>query len=341
MRYLVNHTTRYLYSEPVTASYGEHHLLARDTPWQHVRSIALEVTPTPDEQRERHDLYGNHVGYFALRTPHSRLEVTARSLVDVRAPGLPAEDRPWEDVRDVLRRATDDAGVTARALTLGSPQVQPSEELRELAAGSFTPGRGVVEAFTDLVRTIHDDFEFDPAATTVTTPVDEVMAKRAGVCQDFAHLLLGALRTLGLGARYVSGYLETEPPPGMPRLQGADASHAWAAVYVPGHGWVDGDPTNDQLVGERHVTVAWGRDYGDVAPLKGVIFTDGPTDELVVEVDVLRVDPETDLPYEQPLVGGTAAPATVSQGQTQQAGSGPSQQQTQGTTTATAPPPEG
>lgn len=312
MRYRVIHTTHYRYSRPVSAWFGEHHLLLRDTPSQDVLETSLEVDPTPDELRDRIDVHGNRAGFVALHRTHRRLRLTASSLVDVRAQELPADDPPWEQVRDAVAAATDMAGVEARGLVLDSPQVAAGDELRELATASFTPGRPVVEALADLTTRVNTDFTFDPTATTVTTPVEEVLAHRRGVCQDFAHLMIGALRSLALPARYVSGYLETDPPPGRPRLQGADASHAWLATYVPGHGWVDADPTNDVLVAERHVTVAWGRDYADVAPLKGVIYTSGPTDSLSVEVDVIRVDPLTGDPIDR------TTPALAQQQQQQQ-----------------------
>jgi len=287
--YAVRHVTRYRYAAPVNASYGQHHLLPRDTPWQQVHDARVAVSPTPDEQDEHGDLLGNRVGWFALQHAHTELEVAASSRISVREPELPDDDPPWEDVRDHLRDATDPLAIEARGLAIDSPLVAASPALRALGQEAFTPGRGVVAALRDLASHLHAEFEFDPTATTVASPVDEVLARRAGVCQDFAHVMVGALRSLRLPARYVSGYLETEPPPGMQRLQGADASHAWAALHVPGHGWVDADPTNDQLVGDRHVTVGWGRDYADVTPVKGVIQTHGHTESLVVEVDVERL----------------------------------------------------
>lgn len=288
--YTVRHATRYRYAAPVTASYGQHRLLPRDTPWQQVHDADVVILPEPDEHDEHRDLLGNRVGWFALQHAHTELEVSATSHVQVRAPVLPEHDPPWEEVRDELRHATDEASIEARGLAIDSPLVAASPALRALSAETFTPGRGIVAALLDLTSHLHAEFEFDPTATTVASPLDEVLERRAGVCQDFAHVMIGALRSLRLPARYVSGYLETQPPPGMQRLQGADASHAWVALHVPGHGWVDADPTNDQLVGDRHVTVGWGRDYADVTPVKGVIETHGHTESLDVEVDVERMD---------------------------------------------------
>lgn len=289
MRYRVVHRTHYTYATPVTASYGEHHLLPRTTPTQHVLQASVAIDPAPDDRRERTDLHGNRVEHYGIFRDHDELTVTASSLVDVRRPPEPVQEMTWEDAAGLVGEGGA-VPVEAQAFVLDSAQVTATPDLRELAAGAFTPGRALVDAYRALLHLLHEQFRFDPRATTITTPLREVIEERAGVCQDFAHLLVGCLRSLGLPARYVSGYLETVPPPGQQRLQGADASHAWGALWVPGHGWLDGDPTNDQLVGTRHVTVAWGRDYRDVAPLTGVILTDGPTTSLEVAVDVLRED---------------------------------------------------
>ena len=291
--YRVTHRTDYRYAEEVASSYGQAHLLPRDHARQRCRSSELAVEPQPEDLRERVDFFGNRAVHFAIHEPHTRLTVTSTSTVEVASDVAEAQllgDRPWEQVRDELRTATDPDSLDARAYLLDSPLVATSGRLRELAAPSFAPGRGLVDAAVDLSHRIHTDVEFRPGATDVSTTIDEVLDGRRGVCQDFAHLVIGALRSIGLPARYVSGYLETDPPPGRPRLQGADVSHAWASVHVPEVGWLDVDPTNDQLVGDRYVTTAWGRDYADVTPLKGVIFTDGETEELTVEVDVVRVD---------------------------------------------------
>lgn len=288
VRYRVVHRTRYAYAEPVTAAYGEHHLLPRRTPTQHVLESSVAIAPAPDDRREREDVHGNRVEHYGILRDHDELVVTASSLVAVQPPPVPVADPAWPEAVAHVRRATDPATIEARAFLLDSPQVAASPALRELADAAFTADRPLVSAYRDLLHLLATEFAFDATATTVTTPVEEVLAQRAGVCQDFAHVAVGALRSVGLPARYVSGYLETDPPPGQPRLQGADASHAWVALWVPGHGWLDGDPTNDGLVGTRHVTLAWGRDYGDVAPLKGVIFTPGPATRFEVAVDVLR-----------------------------------------------------
>ncbi len=291
--YAVTHRTRYRYAEEVAASYGLAHLLPRDTPGQRCLQSRLDVTPVPEQAREHHDFFGNRMVHFQLHEPHRELEVVAHSVVEVAATAIDTHllsRRAWESVRDTVRGGTDPVLLDARAYALDSPLVHSSTRMREFAAPSFPPHRPAVEAVVDLCGRIHHDFEFDPSATDVSTTAEELLDAHGGVCQDFAHLMIGCLRSLGLPARYVSGYLETDPPPDRPRLQGSDVSHAWASVHLPEVGWLDLDPTNDQVVGDRHVTTAWGRDYADVTPLKGVIFTDGTTEELTVEVDVVRRD---------------------------------------------------
>jgi transglutaminase-like putative cysteine protease len=202
---------------------------------------------------------------------------------------------PWSPTRHGSRgwpaydSSRDPEIVDALQFCLDSPLAASSPDLASYGRTSFVPGRPVVEALADLAERIHGDFAYTPGATSVRTSAEEVLARRKGVCQDFAHLAIGCLRSLGMAARYVSGYLETDPPPGQPRLQGADVSHAWASLFVAGAGWVDIDPTNNQLVNDRYITTAWGRDYGDVPPLKGVIFTEGTTHDLEVIVDVVRI----------------------------------------------------
>lgn len=290
MRYRVVHRTSYRYARPVTSTHGEHRLLPRATPTQHVVAASVAIDPPPEERRERRDVHGNRVEHYAIHRSHDHLDVTASSLVAVQEPPPLLATTPWEEVRARVRDDLDAATIAARSFVLDSPRVAATATLDALARRAFTDGRPVGEAYAALVSLVHAEFAFDPTATTVTTPLARVLTTRAGVCQDFAHLTVGLLRSLGLPARYVSGYIETDPPPGTPRLQGADASHAWVSLFVPGHGWHDADPTNDGVVGARHVTVAWGRDYGDVPPLAGVLFTEGTTDAPEVAVDVLRVD---------------------------------------------------
>lgn len=282
--YRVTHRTEYTYTTPVSSSFGEVVMQPRELPGQRCAESRLDVDPAPHDLRERTDYFGNRTSYLAVLAPHSRLAITATSLVHVhRAP--PGPSGPWDEPRDTDPEAVE--------FLLDSPQVTGTPALAEYAAPSFPPGRDALAAVRDLCSRIHREFTYTPGATEVSTTIEEVLARRAGVCQDFAHLAVGCLRAVGLPARYVSGYLETDPPPGHPRLAGADATHAWVSVLLPADrgadGWVDLDPTNDQLVDDRYVTTAWGRDYTDVPPLKGVIFSQARTHELRVSVDVQNV----------------------------------------------------
>ena len=304
MTYRVVHRTQYEYRSPVSASYGEAHLHPRETQSQQTYLATLTIDPFPEHYRERRDFFGNRVAHFTVLEQHTVLTVTATSMVDVRDRRaiLPlVGDLQWEQARDLLHRDTAAETLDARQFALTSPAASPSLSATEYARESFVPDRPIVEALEELCARLHDEFEFAPGATTVSTPIDEVMARRAGVCQDFAHLTISALRGLGLAARYVSGYLETDPPPGRERLVGADVSHAWVSVFVPQVGWVDLDPTNGKFVNSRYVTVAWGHDYADVPPLKGVIYTEGKEQRLKVTVDV------TTIPDDDPALASVAS----------------------------------
>ena len=282
----VVHITEYLYSERVSTSHHGLHLLPRDTPEQRCLSTTLDISPTPALRRDRLDIFGNRTTYVEVLEPHTNLRVTSTADVEVAPRGpLPEDSAPWETVRDAIRAGADADSRDARRFAFVSPHVPSSKAARELAAASFPPGRPVLEAARELTHRIFTDFKYDGRATTISTPVDEVIRIGRGVCQDFAHVQLAALRALGLPARYVSGYLVTRPPPGKPRLVGADASHAWLAVWAPGLGWTPFDPTNDLVPSEQHITVAWGRDFSDVTPVRGVIMGGGRHD-LWVSVDV-------------------------------------------------------
>ncbi|HEX6394641.1 MAG TPA: transglutaminase family protein [Acidimicrobiales bacterium] len=297
MTFRINHSTTYTYEDEVTQSYGLLHMIPRDLPGQTCRSITIVIDPVPDFYAEHRDFFGNRVIHFEILKPHRKLSVLSASEVDIDRGGLPAPngDVPWEAARDQLRDsaagggAPEAATLDATQFVLGSSLAFPFPELREYALMSFTPGRPTRDALLDLAARVHDDFRYEPGVTSVATTAEEAFEARVGVCQDFAHLVIGCLRSLGLAARYVSGYLETTPPPGAARLRGADASHAWTALFVPGEGWLDVDPTNRQYTNDRYTTVAWGRDYGDVPPLKGVIFTEGSAHDLDVVVDVDRL----------------------------------------------------
>jgi len=297
--YRVTHRTEYRYESDVTSSYGELHLLPRDLPGQVCRESNLRIEPEPHDFRERTDFYGNRTAYFAVLEPHRRLTITARSVVEVegrQGAVARAGEQDWEIARDRLRHDRVGDALEACDFLLDSSMVAASPELMAYATASFESGRPIIEALADFNSRINRDFAFKPGSTSVGTTLTELLERRQGVCQDFALLAVGCLRSLGLAARYVSGYIETFPAPGRPRLVGADVSHAWASVFVPDTGWVDFDPTNDQFVGDRHVTTAWGRDYRDVSPVKGVIYTESTSDEMDVSVDVLRLDEPEQLP---------------------------------------------
>ena len=287
MIYRVTHETTYDYPYDVSISHNLAHLKARDCPGQTSLGHELHFSVPPAVFGSQVDYFGNPVTYFTVQEPHKKLKVSAINVVDIRpviAP-LASTTPPWDQVRDGLQFARDLESVDACQFTFDSPYIKTDEALRTYADPSFRPGRPILEGLLDLTQRIHADFKFDPTATTTATPLTEVLRLRRGVCQDFAHLEIGCLRSIGLAARYVSGYLETDPPPGRARLVGADASHAWVSVFCPGHGWIDVDPTNNQIPGERHIVLAWGRDYDDVSPLKGVILGGGGH-QLKVAVDV-------------------------------------------------------
>lgn len=275
-RYFVEHATFYDYAEPVAQSWQLAHLTPRVLPWQQVLTHVLLMDPAPGERHDEVDAYGNTAVHFALHAPHRSLRVRTRCLVEVGArPSLPEGGLDWEAVRDALRPGGPPPDLLAAQLCEPSIMLPLSMAARDYAAPQFWPGRDWCEAVEGLMHAIHRDFAFDPEATIVGSPVDEVLGHRRGVCQDFAHLMIAALRAHGLPARYVSGYLLTDPPPGQPRLLGVDASHAWVAAWAPHAGWVEFDPTNAQRADARYITLAWGADFGEVAPLRGVIVGGG------------------------------------------------------------------
>lgn len=290
--YRVRHETVYEYSSDVTDGYSIAYLLPRDTPTQRVEESSVVSRPTADEYDERDDVFGNHIVQLGLHQPHDRFEVTSLSRVRVSPVALEAGGPAWEDVVAAGGSLAGDAAseigpMLARTRFVAVGAGGPA--LDALADRAFAPGRPIVDALRALCSEIFSAFAFDPTASDVTTPLDDVIAGRHGVCQDFAHLALAVCRRRGLPARYVSGYIETDPPEGEARSIGADASHAWVSVWVPDLGWVDFDPTNDQLPPTRHVTVAWGRDYGDVAPVRGVVIGPSATQSMTVSVDVTRL----------------------------------------------------
>lgn len=291
MKYLVSHRTAYTYGSPVRDSRGIHHLSPRSLPWQEVTSHAVALDPLPVDLHRDEDCYGNAVTYFQVTDAHRELVIDATSEVSVVEPRYDEDALavPWERARPLMNTSDPDAWAAVE-FALESPRASHAFGVADYAAASLTRGRPIGEAATDLMRRIHADFDYDSTATTVTSSVAEVLRKRAGVCQDFAHLALACLRSHGIAARYVSGYLATQPPPGKERVVGADASHAWLAVWMPGSSdWLAIDPTNNQWANERYVTVAWGRDYGDVSPVRGIIFTKSKKSTLRVNVDVAPI----------------------------------------------------
>lgn len=289
-RYRVTHTTRYHYSEPVSQCQNEAHLRLRSTPRQYCEDDRLEVQPQPAVRQDRQDFFGNRVTYFAVQEPHVTLSVTAHGRVRIDAGESPelARSPAWETVPQCVAGAADPAGFEARQFLLESPLIADSPAVAAYAAPSFSSGRPVLEAVADLIGRIAAEFTYEPDVTSVATPIHVVLEQRRGVCQDFAHLVIGCLRNRRIPARYVSGYVETAPPDDQYELTGAAASHAWVSVYCPGQGWIDFDPTNNCIPCDQHISVAWGRDYGDVTPLKGVV-TGGGEHSLEVTVSVERL----------------------------------------------------
>lgn len=292
MNYRVTHTTEYLYSALVGLCRNEACLLPRNTKRQTCLSSHLQIVPEPADLRERLDAFGNRITHFAIQQPHKQLEVTAVSDISITARDDEflslGNQLSWSAVRDHLQTERTRETLDALPYLFDSPMIKGSALLAEYARPSFVEPRPLVDAVTDLMERIFREFKYDPGFTTIATPLSEVLRNRRGVCQDFAHLGIGCLRTMGLAARYVSGYIETVPPPGQERLVGADASHAWFSVYSPTAGWIDFDPTNNQLPAEQHISVSWGRDFSDVSPLKGVALGGG-RHKVAVSVDVARI----------------------------------------------------
>lgn len=288
MRYNIRHTTLYSYTDPIPVCHNLVHLAPRDTAAQSCREHRLVVDPFPAVRAKRRDYFGNDMEFFSIQEAHDGLSVTATSLVDVASPVLKKglKTPAWDDLVAAIPTNLTPPGLAVYYLSLPSPRIKPSETLADYARRSFTTRRPIFDAVRDFTTQIHSDFTFDPKATTVYTRPEDLLSIRRGVCQDFAHLQIACLRSLGLSVRYVSGYVATTPPPGMPRLAGADASHAWVSVFCGPLGWVDFDPTNDAVVGDQHVTIGWGRDYGDVCPIQGV-FVGGGQHSMRVNVDMI------------------------------------------------------
>ncbi len=291
LRYDVSHRSCFRYASAVSLSHQHLHLRPRSTPHQKVLASDITIRPSPVVMQERQDFFGNGVTDLTVQETHTRLDVKASAKVEVTAPERsdPAASPPWEEVARLLGEAADQEARDAQQFAFQSPHVLIGDQVEALAREVLTPGRPFLQCLVELTHKIFAEFTYKGGVTDIYTPVSEVIARREGVCQDFAHVEIACLRALGLAARYVSGYLLTHPPEGKPRRIGADASHAWLSAWCPGLGWVDADPTNDLLVADEHITLAWGRDYGDVSPINGFVVGGG-SHRVSVAVDVLPMD---------------------------------------------------
>lgn len=292
MKYRITHSTTYEYADSVSLSHNIARLRPRDNGTQQIcLRHDLAVLPAPSDRSDSLDYFGNHVSYFSLQESHNQLTITAKSEVEITPMAHPdfSLGSSWEKVRDELLASANPETRAAREFTFDSTYVIRSAELANYALGSFVPNQPFLPCVLDLTERIHSEFKFLPGATKVGTPIADVLRMRKGVCQDFAHVQLGCLRSLGFAARYVSGYIVTTPPPGRARLQGADVSHAWISVFVPALGWIDFDPTNGLIPSEGHITVGWARDYDDIGPVRGVVVG-GRRQHLDVAVDVTPVE---------------------------------------------------
>ncbi len=278
MRYLLSHKTSYSYASSVDSAHHIDHLWAREFPGQTVSAIDSIAHPEPALAVRHIDYFGNHVGVYRIETPHRRFDIEVHASVEVDLPTPPPAEQttPWEKLRADLSGGGFPQSIEASEFVLESPLVPIDPALRDYAARSFTPGRPILAAARELTSRIKSDFEYHPGATDISTPLHDVFAGKAGVCQDFAHVMIASLRAHGLAAGYVSGYIRTAHSEEEVALRGADASHAWVAVWCgEASGWVHLDPTNDLVAKEDHVAVAWGRDFSDVSPLRGVILGGG------------------------------------------------------------------
>jgi transglutaminase-like putative cysteine protease len=315
MRYRIRHTTTCEYTEEIQHAQHTLHLNPRALPRQSFSRNMITLEPPAARLVEHVDYFGNPITYLALEIPHRKLLVQVDFEVEVLPPpnyDLSATP-PWEEIKATIHAPPDALAKDSNLFAFASTLIPPLPSLVEYAAPSFTPGRPIGEAAFDLITRIHQDFVFDPVATTIATPLSDVFASKRGVCQDFAHLAIGGLRGMGLAARYVSGYLRTVPPPGQPRLVGADATHAWLSVWCGGDMWLDLDPTNGTRGSTDMIALCWGRDYDDVSPMRGVLIGGG-SQTLTVQVDVEPVDENG-----KPLEEAAGAPAQT-QGQSQSQG---------------------
>lgn len=289
IRYRVVHRTRYLYADAVSLCHNVAHLTPRDCAVQSLEQSLIQISPFPAARLDRLDYFGNPTTYFTVQDPHTELSIEATHTISAWPRPAVAVSDGWNRMCERLAHDTHAVWLDAAQYRYSTRSVVPQPEYAQYASRSFATDRPIHEAVAELTTRIHADFAYDPRATTVATPLEEVFLKRRGVCQDFAHFQVACLRSLGLAARYISGYLSTTPPPGKARLIGADASHAWISVFCGDAGWVEFDPTNDQMANERYILLAWGRDYSDVCPIKGVILGGG-AHQVKVAVDAIPED---------------------------------------------------
>jgi transglutaminase-like putative cysteine protease len=291
MHHRVIHKTDYTYQVPVSLCHNIVRLIPRSTNKQFCKSSVIKIDPEPDVLIEYDDFYGNKLVYFTIEKEHKKLSVQVISAIEKLVPTNEPDPKynqiTWEEVGRLTHTLTPEL-IAIKQFIAATPMTTADDAIAAYAAVSFTPGRSFFEASRNLMNRIFTDFKFQSGFTTISTPLSLVMKEKKGVCQDFAHLAIACIRSMGLPARYVSGYIETIPPPGVEKLVGVDASHAWFSVYIPNSGWVDFDPTNNLVPDNQHITIGWGRDYADITPLKGVIMSSG-RHELKVSVDVRRV----------------------------------------------------
>ncbi len=290
MLYQATHVTRYIYEQPVSQCLTESRLTPRSYEGQRLHSSNIRVQPEPVVSEERTDYFGNHVTMYAVLRSHDKLTTTATSIVEVTPLPQPESEITWEATRDLLAEQPDTEALKAFEFVFSSPLIPVGGEFLKYAQAVFQPGRGLLEGAWALSHKIHEDFKYQPKSTSIDTPLTDIIRNRKGVCQDFAHIMIAAMRSLRLPVRYVSGYLRSNA-----NYQGAAASHAWVSVYVPGQGWASFDPTNDLIPTDGHVTLAWGRDYSDVTPLKGITLGGGGQ-SVEVEVRVLPVEESEETP---------------------------------------------
>ncbi len=291
MEYQITHITEYEYFQPIAICHNIAKLLIRNTSDQQSIKTNININPEPDRISEYVDFFGNKVLYFAIQQEHKKLTVSIQSIIE-KTVSSPIQvniysDLAWNEIPALLLDVTPEH-IEAKQFISETDYTKTSSEIHEYALKSFINGRSFFESTKELMQRIYTDFEFKPGSTNVTTPLIEVMKERKGVCQDFAHLSIACIRSVGLPARYVSGYIETAAPEGKEKLFGVDASHAWFSIYIPNTGWIDFDPTNNIIPSQQHITIGWGRDYADITPLKGVILSSGKH-KLSVSVDVRRI----------------------------------------------------